>query len=324
MTSLPIEIPEHLSKQLGTTGGRLLEIERAKASFAPSELERYIYGQEYIDRRTRILAVVANEVRCSPTCHFPPSLLLPKGSTPLVEVELTLLNPQSAFDKSQIAYESRTDKFKRGLKKDKRLVQITRELGWSAEDVRVAEELIDMPAAFGLHNSMVCPILSRSSRRNGDADLSLPVQFLKTLRSQTTDEQKELFLKPAENYEMIGTFSLFFLVSPGLTLLLLPSFSNLPFISCRRLTASLTGCYAQTEIGHGSNVQGLETTATYNVETKSFTINTPSLTAAKYWIGGLGRSAGSFSSFFFSSFSLFPSASLSSRCLLRARSPFEC
>jgi len=28
----------------------------------------------------------------------------------------------------------------------------------------------------------------------------------------------------------------------------------------------MIGCYAQTELGHGSNVQGLETTATFDKE----------------------------------------------------------
>lgn len=31
--------------------------------------------------------------------------------------------------------------------------------------------------------------------------------FLKTLRAQSTDEQRELFLKPAENYEIIGCYA---------------------------------------------------------------------------------------------------------------------
>ena len=46
--------------------------------------------------------------------------------------------------------------------------------------------------------------------------------FLVTLREQGTPEQHKLFLEKAENYEYIG-------------------------------------CYAQTELGHGSNVRGLET-----------------------------------------------------------------
>lgn len=52
-----------------------------------------------------------------------------------------------------------------------------------------------------------------------------------------------------------------------------------------------TGCYAQTELGHGSNVQGLETTATYQPESKTFVLQSPGLTAMKWWIGGLGRTA---------------------------------
>lgn len=78
--------------------------------------------------------------------------------------------------------------------------------------------------------------------------------FLITLRDQGTPEQHEKFLKPAEKYQYIG-------------------------------------CYAQTELGHGSNVRGLETTATWNSEDKTFTIHSPSLTASKWWIGSLGRTA---------------------------------
>jgi len=52
-----------------------------------------------------------------------------------------------------------------------------------------------------------------------------------------------------------------------------------------------TGCYAQTELGHGSNVQGLETTATYQPDSKTFVLQSPGLTAMKWWIGGLGRTA---------------------------------
>jgi acyl-CoA oxidase len=78
--------------------------------------------------------------------------------------------------------------------------------------------------------------------------------FQVTLREQGTPEQHKIFLEKAENYEYIG-------------------------------------CYAQTELGHGSNVRGLETTATWNPEDKTFTMHSPHLTASKWWIGSLGKVA---------------------------------
>jgi acyl-CoA oxidase len=78
--------------------------------------------------------------------------------------------------------------------------------------------------------------------------------FLITLRDQGTPEQHKLFLEKAENYEIIG-------------------------------------CYAQTELGHGSNVRGLETIATWNASDKTFTLHSPHLTASKWWIGSMGRTA---------------------------------
>ncbi|KAK5091049.1 hypothetical protein LTS08_002042 [Lithohypha guttulata] len=78
--------------------------------------------------------------------------------------------------------------------------------------------------------------------------------FLITLREQGTPEQHERFLKKAEAYEYIG-------------------------------------CYAQTELGHGSNVRGLETTATWNPDDKTFILHSPHLTSSKWWIGSLGKVA---------------------------------
>ncbi|TVY47098.1 Peroxisomal acyl-coenzyme A oxidase [Lachnellula occidentalis] len=78
--------------------------------------------------------------------------------------------------------------------------------------------------------------------------------YLTTLEGQGTPEQQKKFLEPAQNYRHIG-------------------------------------CYAQTELGHGSNVRGLETTATWNPQDKTFILHSPQLTASKWWIGSLGRTA---------------------------------
>lgn len=48
------------------------------------------------------------------------------------------------------------------------------------------------------------------------------------------------------------------------------------------------GCYAQTELGHGSNIAGIETTATLDMKTDEFVIHSPTVTSTKYWPGGLG------------------------------------
>lgn len=55
------------------------------------------------------------------------------------------------------------------------------------------------------------------------------------------------------------------------------------------LSYQIIGTYAQTELGHGSNVQGIETTATFEKETQEFIIHSPTLTSRKWWPGGMIR-----------------------------------
>eukprot|EP01129_Flabellula_baltica_P013645 TRINITY_DN6379_c0_g1_i1.p1 TRINITY_DN6379_c0_g1~~TRINITY_DN6379_c0_g1_i1.p1 ORF type:complete len:687 (+),score=125.36 TRINITY_DN6379_c0_g1_i1:17-2077(+) len=78
--------------------------------------------------------------------------------------------------------------------------------------------------------------------------------FFPAFLSISSDEQLERWLPLAKNYQIIG-------------------------------------CYAQTELGHGSNVRGLETTATYIREDDEFEIHSPTLTSTKWWVGQLGKLA---------------------------------
>eukprot|EP01117_Protostelium_nocturnum_P000974 TRINITY_DN112_c0_g1_i1.p1 TRINITY_DN112_c0_g1~~TRINITY_DN112_c0_g1_i1.p1 ORF type:complete len:726 (-),score=301.95 TRINITY_DN112_c0_g1_i1:181-2358(-) len=51
------------------------------------------------------------------------------------------------------------------------------------------------------------------------------------------------------------------------------------------------GCYAMTELGHGSYIQGFETTATLDKKTDEWVINSPTETSTKWWIGMAGQTA---------------------------------
>lgn len=53
----------------------------------------------------------------------------------------------------------------------------------------------------------------------------------------------------------------------------------------------VAGCFGLTELGHGSNVRGIETVATYDPSREEFIITTPCETAQKYWIGGAAMHA---------------------------------
>lgn len=100
-----------------------------------------------------------------------------------------------------------------------------------------------------------CPAWPRSVHANRPEPLDLHLgMFLPTLLNQATPEQMDRFFMPAWNLEIIGT-------------------------------------YAQTEMGHGTHLRGLETTATYDPATQEFVLNSPTVSSIKWWPGGLGKTS---------------------------------
>lgn len=87
-----------------------------------------------------------------------------------------------------------------------------------------------------------------------DVGLNVHHVFMNCILELGTDEQITKWIPLAENYNIIGT-------------------------------------YAQTELGHGTYLRGLETTATFDMSTQEFVVNTPKISAMKWWPGDLGRSA---------------------------------
>jgi acyl-CoA oxidase len=59
----------------------------------------------------------------------------------------------------------------------------------------------------------------------------------------------------------------------------------------RIIELDLLGCFAMTETGHGSDVQAIETTATYDPATDEFVVDSPTPSSRKDYIGGAAQTA---------------------------------
>nr|CAD7605247.1 unnamed protein product [Timema genevievae] len=51
----------------------------------------------------------------------------------------------------------------------------------------------------------------------------------------------------------------------------------------------ISGCYALTEVAHGTNAKKMQTTATFDVKTQQFILHSAGFEAAKCWAGSLGE-----------------------------------
>ncbi|HMT51006.1 MAG TPA: acyl-CoA dehydrogenase, partial [Dietzia sp.] len=98
------------------------------------------------------------------------------------------------------------------------------------------------------------------------------------------------------SFEMLGHLDLSLMVKAGVQWGLFGgAIANLGNAETRAkylpgvMSLDLLGCFAMTEVGGGSDVQNLETTATFDPETGEFVVTTPTPSAEKAYIGNAAR-----------------------------------
>ena len=145
---------------------------------------------------------------------------------------IPILKSYPVFSKRSQLNLARPDRYHLGLARAKTLRRLSLKHGWSKDDFKMAEYLVDEMSPYHLQATM----------------------FATTIREQGNDEQKAYWVPKVESWDIIG-------------------------------------CYGQTELGHGSNVRGLECQAIWHPDSKTFEIHSPTITASKWWNGALGRTA---------------------------------
>lgn len=149
-------------------------------------------------------------------------------------------------------YATRTETYEKALAMQKRIEELRVIHHWDEKDLSFVQLALDEPMPMNLHSVGESNIHCLPLFLS--KPLCLPLAFEPVINSQGSQELKAQF---------------------G------------PLVKHR----GILGCYLQTELGHGTNVAQLETTATYIPESDEFEIHSPTLTSTKWWIGSLGKTA---------------------------------
>ncbi|KAF1791227.1 Acyl-coenzyme A oxidase, N-terminal [Phytophthora cactorum] len=116
------------------------------------------------------------------------------------------------------------------------------------------------------------PVLSRrdsiyqNHAQRCAAGLKKAFHYIKLVQDQRIEDprdQQELYVALGERLPLEVHRAMF-----------IPTLENQAAMSSKP-NFKIIGAYAQTELGHGSNVQGLETTAVFDKETQTFVIDSP-------------------------------------------------
>jgi len=174
---------------------------------------------------------------------------------------LIIRDPSGVFSNEDNNYMGRTERHTRSIAKFVRLVELCRSAGVGADNGRNCTQKSAVQHIEGeiIHTPEFLTLAATISDDPMPTSLHW-VMFVPNIMTLCDAQQQALWLPLCRDWKMIG-------------------------------------CYAQTELGHGSNIRALETTATFLKESEGaapggeWIIHSPTLTSTKFWPGTLGKTA---------------------------------